>query len=364
MQLPGQGTTSVSTDSHFVDRLKWTSVAQASRAAGASIASFLSPPTAQEHERRRAHLVALLLVAVVATAKHFNGLTDSAPFSLYVLAIAVSALVGGFAPACVATLAAVVLANADGPAAAAPSSRIIFALEGLAVAWLVSDLTRRLRERDASLVATQAAYDHLRAAVAAQDLSDRRETEAFRDAALRAQVALQKVADEAQGQVAALESLADPLVNPIAGLAALDELLERLRSTMRADGVAVVQVGQAGTRVISGAGLRGQVRAPGAAVNSASDGRVALVHNDAAHVAQVSALTWPPTVSSIMVVPVGDTGTAGVRIEVVTERRSSATEWDLALARIVADRLGRAIAFQMLAESGNPLPEDTHLVVS
>jgi hypothetical protein len=164
--------------------------------------------------------------------------------------------------------------------------------------------------------------------------------------------------------VAALESLADPLVNPIADPATLDELLERLRSTMRADGVAVVQLGQEGTRVISGAGLRAQVRAPGVAVSYASDGRVALVHNDAAHVAQVSALTWPPTVSSIMVVPVGHTGATGVRIEVVTERRASETEWDLALARIVADRLARAIALQVPGESGNPLVESAQLVVS
>ena len=354
----------MSTYSHLFDRLKLTSVSRACGAAGASIASFMSADTAQEHDRRRAHLVALLLVALVATAKQFNVLTDSAPFSVYVLAIAVSALLGGFTPACVATLAAVLLANAGGPAAVGLSSRIMFVLEGLAVARLVSELTHRLRERDASLVATLAAYERLRAAAAAQDLSGRQETEAFRDAALRAQVELQKVADEAQGQVAALESLADPLVNPLAGLATLEELLERLRSTMRADGVAVVQLGQAGTRVISEAGLRGQVRVPGVAVShGASDGRVAIVHNDAAHVAQVSALTWPATVSSIMVVPVGDTGTADVRIEVVTEGRASATEWDLALARIVADRL-RAIAFQIPAESSNPVPEDGHVVVS
>jgi hypothetical protein len=354
----------VSTYSYLVDRPEWTSVARACKAAGGRIASFLSPRTAQEQELRRAHLVALLLVAAVATAKHFSGLTDSAPFSLYVLAVAVSAFVGGFAPACVATLAAVVLANAGGQAAAGSASRIMFLLEGMALAGLVSDITRRLRENDACLAVTRAANDALRAAAAAQDLSRRRETEAFRDAALHAQLALQKVADDAQRQVAALESLADPLVNPIAGLAALDELIEQLRSTMHADGVAVVQLGQAGTRVISGAGLHAQVRAPGVAINSAWDGRVALVHNDAAHVAQVGALTWPATVSSIMVVPVGQTATGGVTIEVVTERRTSATEWDLALARIVADRLARAIAFQIPTESGYPLGEDARLVVS
>jgi hypothetical protein len=49
---------------------------------------------------------------------------------------------------------------------------------------------------------------------------------------------------------------------------------------------------------------------------------------------------------------------------VVTERRASETEWDLALARIVADRLARAIALQVPGESGNPLVESAQLVVS
>jgi hypothetical protein len=186
-------------------------------------------------------------------------------------------------------------------------------------------------------------------------MSRQRESDAFREAAARAQAALQKAADDAQGQLAALESLTDPSVNPGAGSAAIGELVERLRSSLRADGVALVQLGRTGTRVVSGAGLRPtQVRAAGAAaINGTADGRVALVHNDAARVAQLSALAWPPTVSSIMVVPVCHAGQAGFRLEVVNERRAPATEWDLALARIVADRLTPAIARQIPADSGN-----------
>ena len=87
-----------------------------------------------------------------------------------------------------------------------------------------------------------------------------------------------------------------------------------------------------GSRLVAGAGLRpAHVGAPGAAASSAAaDGRVALVHNDAARVVQVSALTWSPKVSSIMVVPVCQIGQAGFRIEVVNERRAPATELDLA----------------------------------
>ena len=432
------------------------------------MARLLSPPTPQEHERRRAHLFALLLVAIVATAKDVSGLTDgSASYTVYVLAIAVSAL-GGFAPGCVATMASVLLVGASAHPAIGSAGRMVFALEGLGVAALVAAVRSQVRRADAQLAALEAVNDELSgqarrgdivhqalqhletmapdAAVflvsaqglivewsqsaermygytaeqiggssiaalisdavatidvqallaakplaegarrpgvhrrsdgtrvhvefevrqcrprfselftlAVHDVSRRRESEAFREAALRAQTALQKAADDARGQLAVLESLTDPSINPVAGAAAMGELLERLRSSVRADGVALVQLGLKRTRVVSGAGLRpAQVGAPGAAASSgAADGRVALVHNDPARVVQVSALTWSPTVSSIMVVPVCHTGQAGFRIEVVNERRAPATEWDLALARIVADRLAQAIARQIPADSGN-----------
>jgi hypothetical protein len=38
---------------------------------------------------------------------------------------------------------------------------------------------------------------------------------------------------------------------------------------------------------------------------------------------------------------------------VINERRAPATEWDLALARIVADRLTQVNAEQLPADSGN-----------
>jgi hypothetical protein len=74
-----------------------------------------------------------------------------------------------------------------------------------------------------------------------------------------------------------------------------------------------------------------------------ADNRVALIHNDPARVAQVSALKWPPTVSSILVVHVCQSGSVTFRLELVNERRAPASEWDLALARIVADRLAYAM---------------------
>jgi hypothetical protein len=80
-----------------------------------------------------------------------------------------------------------------------------------------------------------------------------------------------------------------------------------------------------------------------ASATGGADGRISIVHNDPSRVAQVSALVWAPTVSSILIVPVCVSGAASFRIEIVNERRATASEWDLALARIVADRLASAM---------------------
>src|SRR4030095_3247984 len=106
---------------------RW-SASPAWREVGRWMARLLSPSTPQEHESRRAHLFALLLVAVVATAKQVSGLTHGRrSYALYMLAIAVSALVGGFAPACVALMVSVLLAGAHAHSAIGSAGRMMFA---------------------------------------------------------------------------------------------------------------------------------------------------------------------------------------------------------------------------------------------
>ncbi len=135
------------------------------------MARLLSPPTPQEHERRRAHLAALLLVAVVTIAKDVSGLTDgSATYMMYVLAIAVSAL-GGFVPGCVATLAAVLLLSAPGHPAITFGSRILFALEGVGVSALVAAISRRVRTAEIQAAALQAVNGELRGQARRGDLT-------------------------------------------------------------------------------------------------------------------------------------------------------------------------------------------------
>jgi len=447
---------------HVVDRLKQSFDPANRHALAAQIANLLSTRTPEELERRRAHLLALLLIAIVCAIGHVTGWTDRhAQYTVYVVAIAVAAVVGGTAPGCVAALAAILLTNADAGIDVGAAARLTFALEGLGVAWVVGNMSGRLRETAAQLASTVGANGELsrqvhrghmlrdafeqlestsedaavftvnaqglivewpRSAarmygfradqalgsnvsilldgarpanvqellsvatsgdvargvgvhrrsdgtpvhvefqvkpcsrdvehitVAVHDLSRRRETVAFRDAAIRAQAALQHAVDVAQGQIEMLELLTDPSVSVSAGSGAINELLERLRSTVGAGGVALVQVGRMASRLVAAAGLRpGEGAGTGAAASGMGDNRVALIHNDPARVAQVSALKWSPTVSSIVVVPVCQSGSMAFRLELVNERRAPASEWDLALARIVADRL----AYAMLLRSRN-----------
>lgn len=183
------------------------------------------------------------------------------------------------------------------------------------------------------------------------DVAPQHEWDAYRDAAVRAQRALQDASDEMKEQLAALESVIDPSLNPLEGPAAVEELLERLRATIGADGAALVQSG-CGARAIAGGGL--QPLAPTSAAGESrwpSAGRVTLVHNDRERVAHTAAVEWPGEVSSLMSVPVADGGKASSRIEVVTARPKRATDWDVALVRIAADRLAAFVTQDRVAVS-------------
>jgi PAS domain S-box-containing protein len=450
------------------DRLKRSVQRMGKGSFRTKMADLLQPPTEAGAERRRAHLFALLLVAIIFVVKHVTGLTNSnAQYTLYGLAIATAALAGGIAPGLVAAMAAILLAGADVPATSFSIARMPFALEALGLAIIGGGAARRLREATLRLTAVSGANDafareasrarisrhafehfqqvaadaavfvinaqglivewpesaarmygytaqqvlgsnassvlggsgrpaivdellttegegevirrrsvHRRAdgtavhvdfaikgcggqdpehfTIAIQDLSTRRETEAFREAALRAQTALQQSADDTRAQLETLERLTDPAFSVISGSATADELLERLRSAVGADGIALVKVGRNIARVVAAAGLRpAGVNPNGPAGNAPADSRLALVHNDPVRVAQVSAVVWPPTVSSVVVAPVCQAGAVGFRMEVVNERRAPATEWDLALMRVVADRLASAMLLRSRTDSAD-----------
>src|SRR4051794_40590653 len=96
---------SMNSDVRLFDRLKRSVHRLSHGSFGTKMAHWLQPATQDDVERRRAHLVALLLVAVVNTAKHVTGLTDGhAQYTLYGAAIVLAALGGGIAPGLVAAI--------------------------------------------------------------------------------------------------------------------------------------------------------------------------------------------------------------------------------------------------------------------
>ena len=420
-------------------------------------ARLLDVQSQQEREKRAAHAFALLLVSAVAIVKYVTGVTlHDAPFTLYALAIAASAARGGFAPGLVATLASILVVGLGALPPGDVQARLLFGVEGLSVAVIVSAFRSRVQARDERLGAAEATIAGLRLrdrhgrtldaalrhledtagetavvvlddrgmisewrtsaerlygysakhlvgasartlffdapsaselaallrqsaetgslrrsdvhrrqdgacvnveleikpfrnadargfTLTAHDVARRREWDEYRQAATSAQAALQQAADDARQQLAALESLTDPSLNPLGGAAMVTELLERLRASVRADGAALVQPGRVGAGVVTACGLQ-PVAGPGGGESlRLTPGRVAVVHNDPARVEQLSTLRWPSDVGSLLVVPVVHNGQVWSTIEVVSERSRDVNDWDVALARVAADRLAAVV---------------------
>lgn len=183
--------------------------------------------------------------------------------------------------------------------------------------------------------------------LAVHDTRRRREWDAYREAAARAQAALRQAADDTRQQLATLENLTDPSVDPLAGPAMVAELLERLRAALKADGVAFVQPGREAPGFVCARGLQPVAGQAGTPRLTLAPGRVAVVHNDPARLEQLSSLRWPPGLTSLLVVPVVRGGLVASSIEIVSTRPRQVSDWDAALARVVADRLAPVGAVAM-----------------
>ena len=216
---------------------------------------------------------------------------------------------------------------------------LLFAVEGVSLALVVMVLRSRLRVTDERRASAEATIARL----TDEDRARRREWGEYRQAASQAQAALERAAADTRQQLAALESLTDPSLNPLAGDASVTELLERLRAAVRADGAALVQRRRAGAGVVAAHGLQPAAGVPGVEGPRLTPGRVAVVHNDPARVCQQSALRWPAEVSSLLAVPVIHDGQARSSIEVVNERSREVSDWDVALVRVAAERLAAVV---------------------
>jgi PAS domain S-box-containing protein len=151
--------------------------------------------------------------------------------------------------------------------------------------------------------------------------------------------ALREEAALAHQQLATLWHLTDPSLNALPASQATTTLLERLRAAVDADGVGLIGTAEFPRRIVV---TTENLLAPGVDRRRtdprAQDDRVLVIQNDPGRVATMSLLSWPATVSSLITVPVLCGAEVEGTIEVAGRSRRS-TEWEIALAQVVAARI-------------------------
>jgi PAS domain S-box-containing protein len=188
-----------------------------------------------------------------------------------------------------------------------------------------------------------------------RDLTTLQQREAAASASTRAFEALQDDAETAQRELAALRYVTDPAVNTLAGNDFVAEVLERLRGSIEADGIALVQLNRFRRSVICApGGLQCQrgIQRPLGEIRRPDASRTLMLHNDPAGVAEVSAAGWPDGVTSLISVPVVRGGAAIAVMEVVNRSGQRATEAEIALVQVVAARVAGFVQEDAYADSG------------
>ena len=145
----------------------------------------------------------------------------------------------------------------------------------------------------------------------------------------------------AQRQLWTLQELTDPTLNLLGAVQFVSELLDRLRSAIHAEGVALVHFGRHRRHLLCASeGLQCQRvhQRSGAAVTT-DRARAVMIHNDPTAAAEVSAAVWPDDVSSLIAVPLVRAGSTTAVLEVVNRTGRRATEWEIALVQVVAARM-------------------------
>ena len=188
-----------------------------------------------------------------------------------------------------------------------------------------------------------------------RDLTRQEAWDAFAASATDAHARLRSEADIAQHQLATLQNITDPSLNLLDTPDVIRTLLNRLRDAIDAEGIALVHTGRFQRRVYcAAAGLQCRRGTQRAQAQSRDDdpGRALIIHNDAASVAEMSAVEWPDGVSSLIAVPVVCAGSKQAVIEVVSARRRHSTEWEIALVQVVAARLAGLLRDDPYADAG------------
>jgi PAS domain-containing protein len=176
------------------------------------------------------------------------------------------------------------------------------------------------------------------------DRSRQQAWEAFARSSADTQTELREEVDVARHQLATLQSVTDPALDVLAGSVLITTLLNRLRAAVGADGIALVHAGSRHPSVFCASdGLQCLDRIKRPYTVTSGPGQSLLIHNDAARVADMSAVEWPQAVVSLIAVPVVRAGTVQGVVEVVNTRGRRSTEWDIALVGVAAMRIGGLI---------------------
>jgi hypothetical protein len=176
-----------------------------------------------------------------------------------------------------------------------------------------------------------------------RDRTRRQEWQAFAASAADEGTVLREEAAVAQRQLATLQRVTDPSLNALPGPHLVTTLLDRLREAVEAGGVALVRFDEPEGGVLpatDGLQPQGVVSQGQSDTRGLADGRILLIQNDPPRVAELTAVGWPGTVSSLIAVPVLCGGRLEGAIEVVHERGRRSTEWEIALIQVVAARVG------------------------
>jgi PAS domain S-box-containing protein len=174
-----------------------------------------------------------------------------------------------------------------------------------------------------------------------RDLTHEQARAAADRSAVTAHAHLRGEVELARRQLVTLQELTDPTLNLLGAVQFVSELLDRLRSAIHAEGVALVHVGRRGPHLLCASeGLQSpRVHQRSGAAVATDRGRTVMIHNDPAAVAEVSAAVWPDDVSSLIAVPLVRAGSTSAVLEVVNRTVRHATEWEIALVQVVAARM-------------------------
>ena len=191
-------------------------------------------------------------------------------------------------------------------------------------------------------------------AMIVRDLTLEQTRAAADQSAAEARVKLRAEVELAQQQLSTLQDLTDPTLNSLGDAQFVAELLERLRTAVTADGIALIYFGRLPRHVFcAGGGLQCQADDHRPVVDgNTNTARVLMIHNDSSAVAELSAVVWPDDVSSLIAVPLVRAGFTQAMMEVVNRTGRRATEWEIALVQVVAARIAGFLADESYTDIG------------